>query len=105
MRPQPTYLYRAFCTHGGLLYVGITTDYQRRLRQHAFGSEWWGDTSRVTVARYRTRWAAARAERYVIEHQNPRHNIAGLPLAPSDAERVAVVNAMLPGVIVIDGPA
>ena len=102
--PEQTFLYRAFCEHGGLLYVGITDNYERRLRQHAFGSEWWPSTDRITVVRYRTRWSARRAERYVIEHDNPVHNLAGAPLVPSPAEVHAVIDPVLPGVIVLNGP-
>lgn len=101
---ESTYLYRAFCEHGGLLYVGITTDYNRRLRQHAFGSEWWSETERVTVIRYRTRWAARRAERYIIEHHHPLYNVAGRPMLPPDAEFKNVIDPVMPGVAILDGP-
>lgn len=77
-----------------LLYVGITDDYGRRMRQHA-EKKWWKDIEKVTVQKFPSRVAAAEAEKVAIREELPLHNrihssssaqVAAIPRARSHRE-------------------
>lgn len=76
-----TLLYRFYADDGGLLYVGITGDLSRRLRQHEKNKEWWVSIARIEAAVYPSRMEAAFAEHDAIETENPRFNKARYSLA------------------------
>lgn len=71
-----TYVYYCFCAHGGLLYVGVAKDLQRRLGQHK-AKPWWPDVDFITAHVYWTRAQALQVEQHVIWHDHPMHNVAG----------------------------
>lgn len=75
-RMLPTSVYRLFDAAGRLLYVGMSQDVARRLRQHSTLQAWWPAVARVTTVEYPSRYAARRAERDAIAAENPVHNIA-----------------------------
>src|SRR5262245_15349332 len=68
------WLYRHFDAEGMLLYVGITSDPERRDRQHTRDSEWSRRVVTTTMERYSTRVAAFVAERSAIIAEYPIYN-------------------------------
>lgn len=54
--------------------MGISLSVVQRLSQHAKGSGWAGDISRITVEEYADRTEALTAERVAILTENPLHN-------------------------------
>ncbi|MBM1556687.1 GIY-YIG nuclease family protein [Sulfitobacter mediterraneus] len=68
-----TALYRHFDAEGALMYIGITTDPERRLSEHIKSGRW-------PIASVRVEWVqsaldAAAVERRAIIEENPKHNI------------------------------
>lgn len=72
---RPTTLYRAFGADGTLLYIGISVDADRRIRQHAKCKPWWPEVARVEREIYASQWNAAAAERAAIQRESPVHNV------------------------------
>jgi excisionase family DNA binding protein len=68
-------LYRIFGDRSTLLYVGITDNYDRRMRQHSEKS-WWRDVRRIDTQEFATRTEALRAETVAIKAERPLHNRA-----------------------------
>lgn len=73
LHDRPTFLYRAFDTAGGLLYVGIAVDVGRRLNQER-GEPWYPRMVRYTAVSYPTRALAMDAEREAFERERPIYN-------------------------------
>ena len=74
-RGVPTVLYRHWDAEGRLLYIGISHDAERRLREHRQCSPWAPQIAKVEMVEYRSRPEAARAERNAIRAENPIHNV------------------------------
>ncbi|MEU3990137.1 GntR family transcriptional regulator [Streptomyces platensis] len=76
--PEPTALYRLYDADGLLLYVGISSNPQRRWWEHAarYASAWWPLVATRTVEWLDTRDLAAAAERHAIKTESPAHNFA-----------------------------
>ena len=72
-----TALYRFYDPGGVLLYVGITDDVARRLRQHARNKAWFAQVQYQAVTWYGSEWSARQAEKQAIHREAPRYNIAG----------------------------
>ncbi|MEV5930088.1 GIY-YIG nuclease family protein [Streptomyces cellulosae] len=85
MSDQPTALYRLYDATGALLYVGITSDPERRFKQHAYLKPWWGDVARREIRWFANRPAAERAEVEAIQDDDPLHNGTH---SPSRARRI-----------------
>jgi predicted GIY-YIG superfamily endonuclease len=75
--PQRTALYRFYDAAWVLLYVGITDDLPRRLREHARDKEWFSQVRHQAVSLYDGERQARKAETRAIHAEVPRHNIAG----------------------------
>lgn len=75
-RMTPTFVYRLFDDEGVLLYVGVSQDVQRRLRQHAAVQPWWPQVHHYSTIKYQTRREAQRAEGSAIRDEKPQHNVA-----------------------------
>ena len=72
---RKTALYRHFNSVGNLLYVGISLDADKRLRQHIGKSKHGNEIASVSVE-YFTRWGEAlKAERYAIKTEHPTGNV------------------------------
>ncbi|OAN35077.1 hypothetical protein A4X17_11385 [Plantibacter sp. H53] len=69
-----TFVYRAFSSSGSLLYVGIASDWKRRLKQHSKYSRWYRDAGTVRVEVYSTRAEAFAAESWAITYEFPEWN-------------------------------
>jgi predicted GIY-YIG superfamily endonuclease len=72
-----TWLYRLYRKDGTLLYVGITKDWNQRVKQHRRQQPWWGDVDAVFKQLFASRAAAEAAEAAAIQTENPAHNKAG----------------------------
>lgn len=88
---RPAWVYRAYCKHGGLLYVGITGALSRRLAQHRKHKPWWRhEVARVIAYQFPDRASARRAELAAITYDQPFYNVEGvIPNAQYDANRWA----------------
>jgi hypothetical protein len=71
-----TLLYRPWSGPGGpgLIYVGITNDWERRKREHEKRSPWWPQVRYVTFESYPTRTEALWAEWVAIVTEQPAEN-------------------------------
>lgn len=70
-----TYVYRAYCRCGDLLYVGITNDIFTRMTAHRrTRAEWELKMIRLEWDHYRTRRDAARVEQRLIATLYPLYN-------------------------------
>lgn len=73
----PCYLYRLYNRADQLLYVGITNDPQRRLREHSRTKPWWPqvDLRTVLIYQYDCREDACDLEALAIETERPLYNV------------------------------
>jgi predicted GIY-YIG superfamily endonuclease len=78
IKPGFTALYRLYDAAGVLLYIGITDDLRARMDQHSRDKDWWPEVARRTVAWYREREDADRAETLAVAAEKPIHNKAKL---------------------------
>ena len=75
-----TALYRHFDASSRLLYVGVTSDLERRTKQHKAESRWYSEVCRTEVRIFADRAEAEAAEREEIRKSAPVHNAAfGVP--------------------------
>ena len=68
-------LYRLFDESGELLYVGITSNPERRLHHHKHTKPWWSEVATVTFENHPTGDDVAAAEADAIESERPRYNV------------------------------
>lgn len=57
-----------------LLYVGISNNPFRRIKEHSRDSRWWDRIDRITLEHFTSRSAAEKAERGAIDAEAPRYN-------------------------------
>jgi predicted GIY-YIG superfamily endonuclease len=74
---SPHTLYRLYDIAGRLLYVGITSDWDRRRSQHAADKAWWPRVSQIALAELPSRAHALNAERIAIRTEHPAYNQVG----------------------------
>jgi len=71
-----TYVYRAYCKCGDVLYVGMTNDLFTRLAKHRRElAPWLSKVDRIEWDLYRHRAEAEVVERHTIREQAPLHNV------------------------------
>jgi predicted GIY-YIG superfamily endonuclease len=70
-------VYRLYNRHGALLYVGCTSNFEKRLGEHRRKS-WAREVTRHVVEEHPDRKSALAAERAAIRAECPRHNKTGL---------------------------
>lgn len=75
IEPRPCYLYRLYSRTGGLLYVGISVDPKRRVKEHSRQQPWATKIHHYRATRYDSVEAAARAEVRAIRRERPKHNV------------------------------
>ncbi|MFD5632426.1 type II toxin-antitoxin system prevent-host-death family antitoxin [Streptomyces sp. NPDC127072] len=97
MQHDTTALYRLFDAAGRLLYVGISSNSEERLKQHASTAPWWKEVASHTVESHPERSVAATAELEAIRTEGPRYNRAGsdAPIGREFAEFESVSVAQL----------
>lgn len=74
-KPKIHKLYRHFSKTGDLLYIGITSRLNIRLREHEKGSPWWGEISRIEIETFSDRESLIDAEKMAILKEKPLYNI------------------------------
>ena len=79
MGQQETILYQAFDSCGVVLYVGITNNYKRRMKEHKSTSAWMAKTAEITTCSYPNRTQAKCEESRLISELDPQFNIAETP--------------------------
>jgi predicted GIY-YIG superfamily endonuclease len=90
-KPLTHALYRHFAADGTLLYVGITMNAPRRLKEHSRHSGWWDNVARVEIEQFPTRAAVIDAERHAIKLEKPLHNFMHNRALPQDKITTAVI--------------
>ncbi len=68
-------VYRMYDAGDDLLYVGSTTRWPTRIRQHARLKPWWGEVVSVRAVHFDTVADALRAERAAQDAESPRYNL------------------------------
>ena len=76
MQHDSTALYRLFDAAGRLLYVGISSNPEERLKSHASTAPWWPLVANRDIAAYPSRGAAEDAETEAIKTEQPLYNRA-----------------------------
>lgn len=71
-----THVYEAYDAFGNLLYVGITNNLKRRLKEHSASSKWWTQQTEIKHTLHSSRYEALKEESYIIAHRSPVFNIA-----------------------------
>lgn len=69
-------LYRFFDKDNNLLYVGISNNWQQRLRQHYKESEFHNEAVVMTMQHFEERGQVEEAEKLAIQTENPKYNKA-----------------------------
>ena len=59
-----------------ILYVGVTSDYEGRQRQHAKDKPWWDEIEKIQIQLFPTRQEAETTERNLIWDLQPIYNVA-----------------------------
>jgi predicted GIY-YIG superfamily endonuclease len=72
-------LYRFYDSDSKLLYVGISSNWQARLKQHYKDSQFHSEATLITIERYGTRAEVEAAEKLAIETELPKYNKAFNP--------------------------
>lgn len=67
-------LYRYFDAEGTLLYIGVTSRINRRMREHYESSAWFAKVTRCEFEQFPDRKSVLDAERNAILSENPLHN-------------------------------
>lgn len=68
-------LYRHYDKGGNLLYVGVTNNFARRIKEHSKFSSWFSDVSNVTLEHFDDRETLLQAEKTAIQSERPIFNI------------------------------
>lgn len=68
------FLYRLFDSAEKLLYIGVTTDCEKRIHTHRSEKSWGNRIECASIKEYDSKQDAMRAEREAIEHENPAYN-------------------------------
>lgn len=69
------YVYRHFDEHGQALYVGCSTDVQKRFKSHMFQRTWWAEqVARTKITVHPTKAAGWKVEKQEIARLEPLHN-------------------------------
>lgn len=80
------FLYKMHSHGGSIIYVGITSDVKRRLKQHA-EKFWFGEVAWVETAQFETRAELEAAERELIASLKPKYNKTHNPKRVKDPGR------------------
>lgn len=79
----PHFVYTIRDSDGLPMYVGMTCNLDRRLREHSHRQVWWGNVASVESTRVRGSHAARLAEGALIRQLRPRRNTAGVLVGAS----------------------
>lgn len=88
---RPHALYRFYDRTDVLLYVGVTADLPKRMKNHQKEKPWWLQISTIKIEPYETRAEVFEAEAEAIRTENPLYNsthntfVAMAPVSPEQA--------------------
>jgi len=91
LNTRPHALYRFYDRTDVLLYVGITADLPKRMKNHQKEKPWWLQISTIKIEPYETRSEVFEAEAEAIRTENPLYNsthntfVAMAPVSPEQA--------------------
>lgn len=94
---EQTALYRLFGSADELLYIGISSRFGQRWREHARAQPWWPEVERQTVDWFASRELAAAAEAQAIKSEGPRYNVVHAPRDSPPRVREVFLVAYEPG--------
>lgn len=77
LRRQPHAVYRMYSGDGVLLYVGCTSDLDRRLTQHILRRDWIQEVARIQLEWHPNRDTARQVESAAIRTEDPWYNVRG----------------------------
>ena len=86
----PQTLYRMYDAEDRLLYVGMTSRIESRIRQHGKVKSWWPSVATIRLEQYASRAEAAAAEAEAIRSEQPQFNIMLMPRPESGRKRQRV---------------
>ena len=69
------FLYRHFGVNLELLYIGVTNNVQRRVKDHSKNSDWFPTVRNITMEVFESREEVLDAEKEAIKKEKPKHNI------------------------------
>lgn len=72
----PCWVYVLRAPRRVVLYVGVTSNPRRRMREHRASKPWWHKVAQVGWMEFPTRAAALAAESYLIGWLRPPYNVA-----------------------------
>jgi predicted GIY-YIG superfamily endonuclease len=70
-------VYRAFDANDRLLYIGCTTSFEARMKNHELNSPWWLFRDRIETQEFPTHADALAEESEAIATEHPRWNVRG----------------------------
>ena len=76
----PHYMYCVFDCNGALLYVGISSQPEFRLKQHKKKCAWYTEKVRCEIVKFENRHLALDAEQQTIKACAPVYNLQHSPL-------------------------
>jgi len=68
-------LYKIFNCDNEIIYIGITIDFQSRIKDHKYTKDWWSEVSYIRKTKYKNRFKVLEAEKRAIKKYNPVFNI------------------------------
>jgi predicted GIY-YIG superfamily endonuclease len=72
---RPYAVYRLYDADDRLLYVGMTSDSERRMQAHASGKVWWNQVAHQVIEWHPGKADALTAEAAAIRTEFPRYNV------------------------------
>lgn len=98
----PAYVYRLYDSTNTLLYVGVSEDLSRRMRQHRRTKTWWNEVASVTAMEFSDEWMALIGERVAIADEAPKYNLRRKRVTEGDRRVTAQIHRLSPGPIPFD---
>lgn len=68
-------LYRYYDKDDNLLYVGMSSNALRRVKEHQKDKEWYWDIAKITIENFNMHYELVQAEKEAIAKEQPRYNI------------------------------
>lgn len=83
-------LYRCWDRRKRLLYVGISLDAGKRVKQHGVSKDWWTQVANITLEHFGDRESLEFAERQAIAGENPLYNKVGITTTEHENYHVVI---------------
>ena len=89
---KPTWVYVLTGERDEVIYVGISIDYERRLKEHSKRKTWWHEVRHISLTWCEDRTFAEKLEVCLIEDHLPKYNVALNPRRKEVARWPAPLN-------------